>query len=143
LAAVDPESYPPIEVRGHIGLVSPLKQRILLWSWSESGCFATYILGPCREPILKSCLLFETATLHVAAPFHLRKKAGAQPAFSSPIKATICAVMNRVCAVNRKIASDFIGDRAGTKRRTARGLFFSYLLKVTRDISEPAPHLPS
>jgi hypothetical protein len=42
--------------------------------------------------------LFDAASLwHGAAPFHERK-AGAQPAFSSPIKATVRAVMGQAYA---------------------------------------------
>jgi hypothetical protein len=45
------------------------------------------------ETFFKGCGLFETTPLkHGAAPFHARK-AGAQRAFSSPIKATVRAVM--------------------------------------------------
>jgi hypothetical protein len=66
--------------------VSFLARRFGLSFPSESFSFLC-------QPIRESQRVLETATLHGAAPFHQRK-AGAQPAFSSPTKATYRAVMD-------------------------------------------------
>jgi hypothetical protein len=78
-------------VSGNVHLAGFTKNLFAQPSWrkqfgllAQTRCFLI-------KTLFETCGLFETATQHVASP--LFERAGAQPAFSSPIKATDRAVM--------------------------------------------------
>jgi hypothetical protein len=96
-------------VDGSFSLLGALKQKVPRRTARNSGSLFTAELCLLCEALFERFHLFETTPLlHGAAP--CSSGAGAQPAFSSPVKATIRAVMLKG-ALERFKARVFFSDR--------------------------------
>jgi len=94
---------PFADARSGFSLPGQPDQSIAGKTWWRSARFFPKAFGLVRQTLIEWGGLFEAASFHGASPFRQRK-AGAQPAFSSPITATDRAAISKVNASQRSLS---------------------------------------